>query len=113
MQEQGLDPDGKMSFPVRPGLRGSLGETVVWATQSPSRCEPNASQHGVKAAGQGRVGRPREDVGTWGREPSETRSVLPRAQSPHAGGLCFHGGNWRCVCKAQACSGDAIGSACG
>lgn len=66
MQEQGLDPGGKMSFPVRTGLPGNLEEMVVRGTQSPSWCEPHASQHGVKAAEEGRVG-PAGPVRTWGR----------------------------------------------
>lgn len=84
-----------MSFPVRTGLPGNLEEMVVPGTQSPSRCEPHASQHSVKAAGEGRVGPAgpvrtwgRADMGTWGRGDGRPRrrARCCRAHSHHTQG---------------------------
>lgn len=90
MQEQGLDPGGKMSFPVRTGLPGNLEEMVVWGTQSPSWCELHASQHGVKAAGEGQVG-PAGPVRTWGRGDVGT-GALGDALGAAAHTVTTHGG---------------------
>lgn len=76
-----------MSFPVCTGLPGNLEEMVVRGTQSPSWCEPHASQHRVKAAGEGRVG-PAGPVRTSGRGDRRPRrhTRCCRAHSHHTRG---------------------------